>query len=200
MDRMHLILPDIILNKDRLKIWRKCVTQFQTLYFKLRTHLDFTEDEVVLVQKQIDSSNACWLELAHKEGMTNYIHMLSSGHIAFYLRKWKNLYRYQNQGWEHLNLQITYVFHHRTQYGGHSGNTRGGSLKTWPLGMWMLRRLYWLSGRDDLNENLPSPVTPSSQSNDSLVSQQYSSEHVFDDDDDDSFGDSSIDTDDSFEL
>jgi hypothetical protein len=41
-----------------------------------------------------------------------------------------------------------------------------------------------LSGRDDLNENLPSPVTPSSQSNDFLVSQQYSSEHVFDDDDD----------------
>jgi hypothetical protein len=59
MDRMHLILPDIILNKDRLKIWCKCVTQFQTLYFKLRTHLDFTEDEVVLVHKQIDSFNAC---------------------------------------------------------------------------------------------------------------------------------------------
>jgi hypothetical protein len=135
MDRMHLILLDIVLNKDRLKIWRKCVTQFQTLYFKLRTHLDFTEDEVVLVQKQIDSFNACWLELAHKEGMTNYIHMLSAGHIDFYLRKWKNMYRYQNQGWEHLHLQITYVFHHLTQHGGHSGNTRGRSLKTWPLGM-----------------------------------------------------------------
>jgi hypothetical protein len=67
--------------------------------------------------------------------------------------------------------------------------------------MWMLRRLYWLSGRDDLNGNLPSPVTPSSQSNDFLVSQQYSSEHVFDDDDDDdSFGDSSIEINDSFEL
>jgi hypothetical protein len=71
MERMHFILPDIILNKDRLKMWRKCVTQFQTLYFKLRTHLDFTEVEVVLVKKQIDSFNGCWLEIAHKEGMTN---------------------------------------------------------------------------------------------------------------------------------
>jgi hypothetical protein len=163
---MHLILTDIILNKDRLKIWRKCVTQFQTLYFKLKTHLDFTENEVVLVQKQIDSFNGCWIELAHKEGMINYIHMLSSGHIAFYLRK----YRYQNQGWEHLNLQITYVCHHLTQHVGHSGNTSGMSLKTLPLGMWTRRRLYWLSGRDGFNGKPPSPVTPSSQSNDPHVS------------------------------
>jgi hypothetical protein len=153
---------------------------------------------VVLVQKQIDYFNDFWLELSHKEGMTNYIHMLYSGHVAFCLRKWKNLYRYQNQGWEHLNLQITYVFHHRTQHGGHSGNTSGRSLKTWPLGMWMLRRLYWLSGRDAFNENPPSPVTPYSQSSDPHVSRQNSSAYVFNDDD--SFGDLSNDTDDSFEL
>jgi hypothetical protein len=126
--------------------------------------------------------------------------MLFSGHIAFYLIKWKNLYRYQNQGWDHLNLQIIDVFHRSTQHGGHIGNTKGRSLKTWHIGMWTLRRLYWPSGRDDFNENQPSPVTPSSQSNDPHVSGQYSSAHVFDDDDDDSFGDSSIDTDDYFEL
>jgi hypothetical protein len=57
METMHLIFPDIIQNKDHLKMWRKCVTQFQTLYFKMRTHLNFTEDEVVLVQKKIDSFN-----------------------------------------------------------------------------------------------------------------------------------------------
>jgi hypothetical protein len=147
MERMNLILSDIVLNKYCLKMWRKCVSQFQTLYFKLRTHLDFTENEVVLVQKQIDSFNGSWLELVKKEGMTNYINVLYSGHIDFYLRKWKNLYRYQHQGWEHLNLQITYVFHHCTQHGGHIGNTSGMILKTWPLGMWTLRMLYWLSGR-----------------------------------------------------
>jgi hypothetical protein len=78
------------------------------------------EGEVVLVQKQIDCLNVCWIDLAHKEGMPNYIHMLVSGHITFYLRKWKNLYRYQKQGWEHLHLQFTYAFHHRTHHGGHS--------------------------------------------------------------------------------
>jgi hypothetical protein len=147
---------------------------------------------------QIDYSNVCWLKLAHKEGMTNYIHMLASGHVDFHLRKWKNLYRYQNQGWEHLNLQIKYVFHHRNQHGGHSGNTKGRSLKTWHLGMWVVRRLYWFSCRDDFNDDPPSYVTPSSQSTDPLAPAQEKAAQDFDDDY--SFGDSSFDTDKDFEL
>jgi hypothetical protein len=41
--------------------------------------------------------------------MTNYIHMILSGHLAFYLIKWGNLRKYSQQGWESLNLLMKLV-------------------------------------------------------------------------------------------
>jgi hypothetical protein len=44
------------------------------------------------------------------EGVTNYIHMIGSGHVAVYLYKWKNLYQYLQQGWEAINSLIKTFF------------------------------------------------------------------------------------------
>jgi hypothetical protein len=40
-----------------------------------------------------------------KEGMTNYKHGMTSGHVVYYLKLCRNLYRYINQGWEYFNSQ-----------------------------------------------------------------------------------------------
>ena len=47
-----------------------------------------------------DDMLAKWLDLVGYDGLSNYIHMLGAGHIRYYLVKWENLNRFQNQGWE----------------------------------------------------------------------------------------------------
>ncbi len=47
---------------------------------------------------------------AGKEGVTNYIHMLASGHIKYYMTVYWNLYKYSQQGWESLNENTKLTF------------------------------------------------------------------------------------------
>ena len=78
-------------------------------------------------------------------GLTNYWHIVGSMHLAFYLRRYRNLYRYQNQGWEHMNHLLKRFFLTRTQRGGRcgKGNTRASKVRS--LGRWLQRRLMWLT-------------------------------------------------------
>jgi hypothetical protein len=77
--------------------------------------------------------------------MTNYIHIIFSGHLAEYLKRWKNLYRFSYQGWEYQNASIRYIYHHRSQHGGSSGKNGARSSKVRPLGMWFLSKLWWMT-------------------------------------------------------
>ena len=74
--------------------------------------------------------------------MTNYIHMLGAGHIRYYLQKWGNLNRFQNQGWEAYNAMITAFWHHRTRKGGGKVNRS----KIVPIAQWILRLMLWQTG------------------------------------------------------
>ena len=56
--------------------------------------------------------------------------------------KWKNLYRFSQQGWEACNALVKSVWHRRTQRGG--GKSHRSVLK--PLGRWLQRRMLWLCG------------------------------------------------------
>ena len=84
-----------------------------------------------------------WVLLWQKEGITNYIHMIGSGHIAEYLFKWRNLYRFSQQGWEAMNSLIKIFFFRRTNHGG---GVRGNSKKSRliPIARWLQRRLIFL--------------------------------------------------------
>jgi hypothetical protein len=44
------------------------------------------------------------------EGITNYLHMLGSGHIKYYMEIHGNLYKYSQQGWESLNAKYKHFF------------------------------------------------------------------------------------------
>jgi hypothetical protein len=69
--------------------------------------------------------------------------MIASGHIADYLYKWKNLYRFSQQGWEAMNSLIKTFFFRRTSHGG---GVRGNSKKSRliPIARWLQRRLIFL--------------------------------------------------------
>jgi hypothetical protein len=85
--------------------------------------------------------------LWQKEGITNYIHMIGSGHIADYLFKWKNLYRFSQQGWEAMNSLIKTFFFRRTSHGG---GVRGGKKsRLIPIARWLQRRMVFLCRVDE---------------------------------------------------
>ena len=58
--------------------------------------------------------------------MTNYTHLILSGHLVHFLRKYRNLYKYANQGWEAMNQKIKAFFFHNSNHGGAAGSKKGG--------------------------------------------------------------------------
>lgn len=51
-----------------------------------------------------------WIKLYSFSGCMNYIHLLSSGHVAEYMfRRW-NLHLFSQQGWEHFNFLLKVIF------------------------------------------------------------------------------------------
>ncbi len=70
------------------------------------------------------------------------MHMVGAGHVKFYLKKWRNLNRYSNQGWEYYNKMVTAFWHHQ--------KTKGGSKNDRPqiraIARWTLRLMLWKTG------------------------------------------------------
>jgi hypothetical protein len=61
-----------------------------------------------------------YVELLGLSGVTNYMHLLDAGHLYHYLKKWGNLYRYQQQGWEMKNGKLA-ALSRRTRKGSAGG-------------------------------------------------------------------------------
>ena len=76
--------------------------------------------------------------------------MVGAGHIRYYLKKWRNLHRYQNQGWEAYNQQVAAFWHHRTTKGGtnHGAEVLHRS-KILPIARWLVRLMMWKTGEGD---------------------------------------------------
>ena len=53
--------------------------------------------------------------------MTNYLHMIQTGHLSFFLTELKCLYRFSQQGWEHLVGNIKKYVYRRSNKGGGQG-------------------------------------------------------------------------------
>jgi hypothetical protein len=63
------------------------------------TSVATTEDIVDKVEVEVTPGQRC--NHASTNGVTdNYVHMLRAGHIKYYFKKWRNLNRFINQGWE----------------------------------------------------------------------------------------------------
>ena len=70
----------------------------------------------------VTSFFSSWVDLNKQEGVGIYVHMIGAGHLSYYLKLWRNLYQYSQQGLEALNYHIKRVYFLRTQRGGHKGD------------------------------------------------------------------------------
>ena len=75
------------------EIWRSMIIDYRDALMILRQSSEYSDDEITDFQEKIDRFFYNYLENsgASKEGITNYLHMLGSGHVSYYMKKHKNL-------------------------------------------------------------------------------------------------------------
>lgn len=136
---VQVSIPEVVAQEQ----WKTCIGHYNDAIEILGEKEDLSDDVINEFQWSIDQWYYYWFRInGGREGITNYIHQLVTGHIADYLFKWRNLYVHSQQGWENLNLQAKLFYFRRTTRGG----GRGSKNRAEPLARWLLRRLVWMSG------------------------------------------------------
>ncbi len=125
VDAMDTLVDFCVTDSERASLWTRAVNNYRIAMVLLRKRHDFTNTEAAKYQIHADAFFQAWVQLLQKEGISKYIHMLGSGHIVVYLYKWKNLFRFSQQGWEAMNSLIkTFVFRRTNHEVGVSGDSK----------------------------------------------------------------------------
>ena len=143
LENIDELLDICIPQESSRQAWKNCLSEYRSGMEIARSHSDLTDDNIVNFQHHIDEFYQAWVHLGlGKNGITNYIHLLGSGHIAEFLFKWRNLYAHSQQGWEALNSLVKSVYFRRTNQGG----GRGRKSKLYAVARWCQRQMLWASG------------------------------------------------------
>ncbi len=146
------ILIDFIFDKEQdteqRDTWHDMISQYSMAMVILRKRSEYTDEDITRFQNLIDDFFQKYVSLTGSEGITNYIHMLGSGHIKYYMEQHRNLYKYSQQGWESLNSKYKQVFFRHTQRGGNYGKFVEESERTYLFSIMKAfqRELLWISG------------------------------------------------------
>ena len=89
-----------IASEEDRRTWSKCVDNYQQSMLILRQKGDLTDEEIKNYQCFADLFFADWVKLNGEHKVTNYAHLIGSGHVHEYLLHWKNLSSHAQQGWE----------------------------------------------------------------------------------------------------
>jgi hypothetical protein len=104
-------LPKFITNPaSKCSDWIKCFDGISYIITTLRQRPDFTDAEILDLERKIAFWDDRWIELTGREGMTNYIHLITSGHLIFYLNHWRNLYRFSNHKAGSIKMHLFAMF------------------------------------------------------------------------------------------
>ena len=132
-----------------LNQWHALLDVFMPLIAMLHIMEDFTDEMIDELHHYAAKFMYLYVTLTDGEGVTNYIHLLGSGHITYYLAKYRNIAKFSQQGWEALNQLLKQFYFNNTNHGGSNGNRYGQLLKGQhlkPLMRLVQRRNMWLLG------------------------------------------------------
>jgi hypothetical protein len=96
------LLQDINWHRELIS----AVTKYREAMKILTRHSEPNDDDIEEFQSLIDDFYEKWIEIFGDEGITNYIHMLGSGHVMYFMKKYGCLYLYSQQGWESLMVSV----------------------------------------------------------------------------------------------
>jgi hypothetical protein len=138
-------------NSSKLKQWEDLMATYHPLMELIRRHEDFTESDINNLHSLSLKFMGQWVDSMDGQSITNYIHMIGAGHLTYYVSKYKNLYKYSQQGWEALNQKLKYFYFHNTNHGG-CGGKQPGALSgdhVLPLMRLIQRSIMWTLGHGD---------------------------------------------------
>ena len=100
VEKVEVLLPVIFPDapEGELAQWAEAMRLLKVSMAWLRKREDFTDDDIRSFQDTADDFIELWIELNGSEGMSCYLHDLGAGHFSYYLSKYRNLYRYSQQG------------------------------------------------------------------------------------------------------
>jgi hypothetical protein len=135
-------------DNARSEKYRVSIHHYRIAISILREKREFTDDRIKEFQLHVDEWFQLWNKLWSFEGCTNYTHVLSSAHMCEFMYKWRNLYRFSQQGWEKFNHIFSTFYFRRTNHGGkrHADSIKS---KLVPIAKWLQRRLLWLTNAAD---------------------------------------------------
>jgi Holliday junction resolvase RusA-like endonuclease len=134
-------------SPERLVRWQQMLLKYVNAIKVAFQHDDFSDEEIEIFQDLIDEWFYEYVELVGLPGVTNYMHLLGAGHLYHYIKKWGNLYRYQQQGWEMKNGMISAFVHRRTRRGGAGGKYgEAHTSRIVPVMQWFQRSIGWITG------------------------------------------------------
>jgi len=99
IDNLHVLISYVFsapADEQQKEIWLKLVGDYR----EAMKWSEYTEQDINNFQLKIDDFFRAYVEQsgAGTEGVTNYIHMLGSSHISYYMKSHGNLYKYSQQG------------------------------------------------------------------------------------------------------
>ena len=80
--------------------WNNLTTKYRELINFSRQEEDFTDGEIEEFHNiSCGDFMKKWVALAGTRNVTSYVHMIGAGHLEYYLKNFRNLFKYSNQGW-----------------------------------------------------------------------------------------------------
>jgi hypothetical protein len=109
-------------NERLLQLWLSLGENLITLWSLIEQHQDFSN-----LHRASNIFMDQWIKMCGTKQMTNYVHIIDSGHLTYFAKRYGNLYRYFQQGWEALNQLLKHYYFNNTN---HSGSYRNGGTST----------------------------------------------------------------------
>jgi hypothetical protein len=139
-----------VIHEQRKAIWLKLICYNRDAMGILWKRSEYTESDIHEFQLKINDFFVASVEEsgAGKEGVTNYILMLGSGHVAYYIKTHGNLYKFSQQGQEGFNEKVKLSFFNHTQCRGNFGTDTAEQERSYLRSIFMFFQweLLWISG------------------------------------------------------
>ena len=129
-------------DETRKSLWKRAMNNVIQAIIILQKRTNYKEQEILDFQEYYDLFAQDWLELWGEAGVTNYIHMGISSHIADNMTHFKYMYRFSQQGWENINALLKTFFFRRTNHGSKTKNKS----KLIGIAKWQQCRMIFMCG------------------------------------------------------
>ncbi len=70
----------------------RAISNYAAAMVLLTSHKELSDDEIEEFQSFIDNFFETWVETFGAQGMSNYLHLLGSGHIHYFLKEYTSAY------------------------------------------------------------------------------------------------------------